>query len=213
VTSITDDPSDAKFKLNPTNYFFDLNKFSSIQIKKWDWNIETNKNGEKGYGFIAQDLEKIYPQIVIMGKRTEANGYKDTNKSRLVDKNVTIKTEVAFKDATEISSVDVMVDANVTIYFYDANGTHSKVVVQKVPSGMKQNKLVLKKGVAFDATTGKFWKNDVQTEKVLENYVEREPIFVETNYKTIDYPALISLLTEKIQQLDADINFLKTKIK
>ncbi|MEO5351456.1 MAG: hypothetical protein H7836_17705, partial [Magnetococcus sp. YQC-3] len=25
VTSITDDPSDAKFKLNPTNYFFDLN--------------------------------------------------------------------------------------------------------------------------------------------------------------------------------------------
>lgn len=71
VNSITDDPSDTSLKANVKNLTLDLNKFSQLTPSEWIWNM-TNKKGS-GYGLIAQDLEKIYPQLVRNGTMTVGN--------------------------------------------------------------------------------------------------------------------------------------------
>jgi len=67
ITPITNTLANV-MKLKGVNYFFKKEEF-----------IDKSFNGKKQIGFIAQDLEKIYPEIVM----TDNDGYKSVDYSRL----------------------------------------------------------------------------------------------------------------------------------
>ncbi len=67
-------PSDARIKTNIQPLFNSLKKIIKLQPAQFDWiNPEEHKN-EVGVGFIAQDLEKVFPECV---QEIDAQGTKD----------------------------------------------------------------------------------------------------------------------------------------
>jgi hypothetical protein len=60
-------PSSQRYKTNIQDLNFDTNKFLALNPKSFDWNTSTINfsPGEKGsIGFIAEDVNKIFPEIV-----------------------------------------------------------------------------------------------------------------------------------------------------
>ena len=75
--------SDQRYKTNITPIENPLSKVLLLQGVNYDWRItdypEMNFSNKSQVGFIAQDLEKIFPELVI----TDLNGYKSIYYSRL----------------------------------------------------------------------------------------------------------------------------------
>ncbi len=75
--------SDFRYKQNITPLTSSLSNLLKIQGVNYFWRVDEfplNKfNKEKQIGFIAQDLEKIYPEVVL----TDKEGYKSVDYSRL----------------------------------------------------------------------------------------------------------------------------------
>lgn len=76
--------SDARWKMNVTPLENSLDKVMRLQSVTYDWKVD--EFPEKGFetgtqiGFIAQDIEKVIPELV----DTDANGYKSVEYSKLV---------------------------------------------------------------------------------------------------------------------------------
>jgi len=76
-------PSDRRFKKNILPMQNALDNVLKLQGVTYDWKLDEFPNrgfkNEKQFGFIAQDVEKIYPQMVVTGE----DGYKAVDYGRL----------------------------------------------------------------------------------------------------------------------------------
>ena len=75
--------SDIRYKKNVTNLNNSLSNILQLQGVNYYWKTdefpENNFTKEKQIGFIAQDIEKFYPEVIL----TDNNGYKSVDYSRL----------------------------------------------------------------------------------------------------------------------------------
>ena len=76
--------SDARFKTNITTLVDALENLKKLRGVSYDWdqdsNPERNFDNSKQIGLIAQEIEKVYPELV----NTDAKGYKSVEYSKLV---------------------------------------------------------------------------------------------------------------------------------
>ena len=66
--------SDARLKKNIAGINYGLDTVMSLNPVQYNWNFQDNK-APKSLGFIAQDVEKLTPELVV----TDENGYKALN--------------------------------------------------------------------------------------------------------------------------------------
>jgi hypothetical protein len=71
--------SDIRWKKNIDPIEGSLEKVKQLQGVHYDWKDE-NKDQSRQIGFIAQDVEKIFPELV----KTDEKGYKSMNYSKVV---------------------------------------------------------------------------------------------------------------------------------
>lgn len=80
-TGCTASPSDIRYKENITPLVGSLDNILKIQGVSYDWIDKKSFNDKHQIGFIAQDLEKIYPEVV---KTDEKTGFKSVMYDKLV---------------------------------------------------------------------------------------------------------------------------------
>ena len=98
--------SDNRIKKNIKNLNNSINIINYLEPKSF--NILNNKDNNKRYGFIAQDLEKIYPELV----KDSEKGYRKVNYMELipliVSKMKNMQNEIdELKKQLEIKNSDV----------------------------------------------------------------------------------------------------------
>lgn len=197
TTSITDDPSDSKFKDNEEDLNLDTSKFNLLQPKEWDWNIKEGK----GYGLIADDLELVYPECVKSGNKIEM---KKQNKTEMQEQKDIKYIKINIEDAFEKITINETINQTKRTG-YRLEEKEVIPIIEEVP--IETGKLiqvdVLKQNVSFDELTGEFLKK-IETTKLVpiirEDYV---PVVIDT-YKTIDYLCVNSLQIKKIQELETE---------
>jgi hypothetical protein len=80
-------PSDIRIKDNVRNYNKGLNELLKIKVKEWEYNGKAGTNkGEKGVGFVANELEESMPEWV--GEFETYLEKDDTEKTKLKRVNV-----------------------------------------------------------------------------------------------------------------------------
>jgi hypothetical protein len=72
-------PSDASLKTNTLNLTFEKNK-TVLNLNPVEFEYKSDYNKKKHYGFIAQDVEKIFPELV----SSNVMGYKTVNYLELI---------------------------------------------------------------------------------------------------------------------------------
>jgi len=72
-------PSDATLKTNTLNLTFEKNK-TVLNLNPVEFEYKSDYNKKKHYGFIAQDVEKIFPELV----SSNVMGYKTVNYLELI---------------------------------------------------------------------------------------------------------------------------------
>ncbi|MES2285562.1 MAG: tail fiber domain-containing protein [Bacteroidota bacterium] len=101
--------SDFRYKQNITPLSNSLSNILKIQGVNYFWRTEEfpkNKfNKEKQIGFIAQDLEKIYPEIIL----TDDKGYKSVDYSRLTPMLVEAIKELNSKNESQNASQEKLI--------------------------------------------------------------------------------------------------------
>lgn len=83
IATAWDISSDRRLKKNIRKLENPLNKILQLQAVSFDWDENTNPlqpSRKEDIGLIAQDVEKIFPELVTTGK----NGYKSVSYSKLV---------------------------------------------------------------------------------------------------------------------------------
>jgi len=200
VTSITDDPSDEKFKENLTELSLDYELIENIIPREWNWqNLTGDKDGKKAYGLVAQELQQVYPQLVENRSRKILKGYdyipETSIKKEIIRKTVNITEDEAF----EWIESDILKKVNVTKYKVDDGRVISYQIIDYEPTGKTFNQKVLKRGVWIDEDTGQLYKDSEETvEKEITSY-RKVPIWETEYYLGINSLGLtvLSLATEK----------------
>jgi hypothetical protein len=100
--------SDVRFKTNITPLGSSLDKICSLQGVTYDWKIKEfpseKFDSKKQIGFIAQDLEKVYPAVV----ETRTDGYKTVNYDLLVPALVESIKELKAQSVKQDSIIQVL---------------------------------------------------------------------------------------------------------
>ncbi|RYE19686.1 MAG: hypothetical protein EOP51_19400 [Sphingobacteriales bacterium] len=98
--------SDLRYKKNITPLQSSLQNILKINGVQYDWKQdefpEQNFSDKKQLGFIAQDLEKIYPEMVF----TDSKGYKSVDYARLTPVLVEAVKELSVKNDNQQAQID-----------------------------------------------------------------------------------------------------------
>jgi hypothetical protein len=132
--------SDIRFKQNITPYSNALQTIMSLQGITYDWNVDKFKDRsftkDRQIGFIAQDVEKVIPELV----KTDEQGFKSVDYSKL-----SVVLVEAFKEQKKQS------DAKISALEKENAGLKQRLAslekmsdrIAKLESMMKQQKAVL----------------------------------------------------------------------
>lgn len=132
--------SDIRFKQNITPYTSALQKIMGLQGVVYDWNTEKFKDRsfskERQIGFIAQDVEKVIPELV----KTDEQGYKSMDYSRL-----SVVLVEAFKEQKRLSDakISALEKENASLKLRLASLEKMGDRVARLENMMKQQKAVL----------------------------------------------------------------------
>ena len=132
--------SDIRFKHNITPYTSALQKIMGLQGVVYDWNTEKFKDRsfskERQIGFIAQDVEKVIPELV----KTDEQGYKSMDYSRL-----SVVLVEAFKEQKRLSDakISALEKENASLKLRLASLEKMGDRVARLENMMKQQKAVL----------------------------------------------------------------------
>lgn len=102
--------SDARFKTNIMPLTSSLDKICSLQGVSYNWKVKEfpseNFDSKKQIGFLAQDLEKVYPAVV----NTRTDGYKTVNYDLLVPALVESIKELKTQNIKQDSIIQMLLE-------------------------------------------------------------------------------------------------------
>ncbi|HOW82729.1 MAG TPA: tail fiber domain-containing protein [Spirochaetota bacterium] len=132
--------SDIRFKQNITPYTSALQKIMGLQGVTYDWNTEKFKDRtfskDRQIGFIAQDVEKVIPEVV----KTDDQGYKSMDYAKM-----SVVLVEAFKEQKRQSDakISALEKENTGLKLRLASLEKMSDRVARLENMMKQQKAVL----------------------------------------------------------------------